>query len=175
MVLSIPYGKNALPSVHGRKNAPVVHQTPVVRQGRLDQITGESRIVRRLHILFIDSDLNTQNKMQQALKDDFVIFCASSVAEAKRCLETFSPDVLISEILLTGHENGLDFCRYVRSVPLLQHLPIMLLTSLATSQDKVAGFAAGTDDYVVKPFDIRHLKARIRLLSRIKRLEERTD
>ncbi|TMD63844.1 MAG: response regulator transcription factor [Chloroflexi bacterium] len=47
----------------------------------------------------------------------------------------------------------------------------MLLTSLTTIQDKVAGFEAGADDYVVKPFDTRHLVARIRLLSRIKRLE----
>jgi DNA-binding response OmpR family regulator len=49
----------------------------------------------------------------------------------------------------------------------------MLLTSCATLQDKVAGFQAGTDDYVVKPFDAQHLMARIRLLVRIKRLEQR--
>ena len=51
----------------------------------------------------------------------------------------------------------------------------MLLTSLTTFQDKVAGFDAGADDYVIKPFDTRHLIARIRLLSRIKRLEQRDD
>jgi DNA-binding response OmpR family regulator len=50
-------------------------------------------------------------------------------------------------------------------------MPIMLLTSCATLQDKVAGFQAGADDYVVKPFDAQHLMARIRLLARIKRLE----
>ncbi len=86
------------------------------------------------------------------------------------CLETNLPDVLICEILL-GQENGLDLCRSIRSTPSLCHLPIMLLTSLTTIQDKVAGFEAGADDYVVKPFDARHLVARIRLLSRIKRLE----
>ncbi len=47
----------------------------------------------------------------------------------------------------------------------------MILTTLSTLQDKIAGFEAGADDYVVKPFDARHLIARIRLLSRIKRLE----
>ncbi len=86
------------------------------------------------------------------------------------CLGTNLPDVLICEILL-GQENGLDLCRSIRSVPSLRHLPIMLLTSLTTIQDKVAGFEAGADDYVVKPFDTRHLVARVRLLSRIKRLE----
>lgn len=47
----------------------------------------------------------------------------------------------------------------------------MLLTNLSTLQDKVAGFEAGADDYLVKPFDARHLVARLRLLSRIKHLE----
>jgi DNA-binding response OmpR family regulator len=49
----------------------------------------------------------------------------------------------------------------------------MLLTSRSTLQDKIAGFDAGIDDYVVKPFDAYHLRARIKLLSRIKRLERR--
>lgn len=126
--------------------------------------------LRRLHILFVDSDPNGRNRIQQALGNGFVVQCASSLIEAKLCLEANLPDVLICEILL-GQENGLDLCRFIRNTSSLRHLPIMLLTSLTTIQDKVAGFEAGADDYVVKPFDTRHLVARIRLLSRIKRFE----
>jgi len=112
--------------------------------------------------------------MQHALGSGFVVECVASVTEAKEYLNSFQPDILISEVVV-GQENGLDLCRYVRSQSSLHHLPIMLLTSLTTLQDKVAGFDAGTDDYVVKPFDAHHLQARIRLLSRIKRLESRTS
>ena len=126
--------------------------------------------LRRLHILLVDSDPIGRDRIKQALGNGFVVRCASSQAEAMDCLETNLPDVLICEILL-GQENGLDLCRSIRSTPSHRHLPIMLLTSLTTIQDKVAGFEAGADDYVVKPFDARHLVARIRLLSRIKRLE----
>lgn len=112
--------------------------------------------------------------MQQALGNGFVIKCVASVAEAKECLHAFIPDVLISEVVL-GQENGLDLCRYMRCQSSLQHLPIILLTSCTTLQDKIAGFDAGTDDYVVKPFDLYHLQARIRLLARIKHLEQRTE
>ncbi|HEX6552427.1 MAG TPA: response regulator [Ktedonobacteraceae bacterium] len=126
--------------------------------------------LRRLHILLVDSDPIGRDRIKQALGNGFVVQCASSQAEAMGCLETNLPDVLICEILL-GQENGLDLCRSIRSTLSLRHLPIMLLTSLTTIQDKVAGFEAGADDYVVKPFDARHLVARIRLLSRIKRLE----
>jgi DNA-binding response OmpR family regulator len=118
----------------------------------------------------VDSDPIGRDRIKQALGNGFVVQCASSLAEAMGCLETNLPDVLICEILL-GQENGLDLCRSIRSAPSLRHLPIMLLTSLTTIQDKVAGFEAGADDYVVKPFDTRHLVARIRLLSRIKRLK----
>src|SRR5436189_889495 len=130
----------------------------------------ESQPLRLLHILFVDSDPNSRDRMQQALGSGFVVECAASVSDARLYLKAQLPDVLICEILL-GQENGLDLCRSIRSTPSLRHLPIMLLTSLTTIQDKVAGFEAGADDYVVKPFDARHLVARIRLLSRIKRLE----
>jgi DNA-binding response OmpR family regulator len=108
--------------------------------------------------------------MQRALEQGFTVECVASIPEAKRCLDTSIPDLLISEVVV-GSESGLDLCRYVRSIPALRSLPIMLFTSLSTVQDKVAGFGAGTDDYVVKPCDLHHLVARIRLLSRIKRLE----
>jgi DNA-binding response OmpR family regulator len=108
--------------------------------------------------------------MQRVLEPGFTVECVASITEAKSSLDTSIPDILISEVVV-GLENGLDLCQYVRSVPALRLLPIMLLTSLATVQDKVAGFTAGTDDYVVKPCDVRHLVARIQLLSRIKRLE----
>jgi DNA-binding response OmpR family regulator len=129
--------------------------------------------LRSLDILFVDSDPRAREKMQQALEKSFVVHCVASVAEAKVSLKVFIPDILIIEVAL-DQENGLDLCRYVRSLSSFNSLPIMLLTSLTTFQDKVAGFNAGADDYVVKPFDAYHLKVRIRLLVRIKHLEDRT-
>lgn len=130
--------------------------------------------LRKLSILFVDSEPIGRERMQQALGDGFVMQCASSLPDAWHSLEVQLPDVLICEVLL-GAESGLELCRAVRRTESYSHLPIMLLTSLTTLQDKVAGFDAGADDYVVKPFDPRHLMARIRLLSRIKRLEVRGD
>jgi DNA-binding response OmpR family regulator len=127
--------------------------------------------LRRLHILFVDSDVNARDRVQQALGSGAIVQWAATLTEAERYLVTYVPDIVISEVQL-GQEDGLDLCRSVRSTPSLRHLPIMLLSSLTTIQDKVAGFDAGADDYVVKPFDARHLMARIRLLTRIKRLEQ---
>lgn len=114
--------------------------------------------------------------MQQTLHDVFVVTCVMSLTEAKQILEAPQPpDILITEVLL-NQENGLNLCTYVRTGrEALQKLPIMLLTSLMTLRDKVRGFEAGADDYVVKPFDGHHLIARIKLLARIKRLEPHTS
>ncbi|HEY6540366.1 MAG TPA: response regulator [Ktedonobacteraceae bacterium] len=127
--------------------------------------------IRRVYALLVDPDPGACIRMQQALDDSILLRSATTIAEARRYLAERPPDVVICEVSI-GQESGLELCRYIRSTPSLHSLPIMLLTSLATLQDKIAGFEAGADDYVVKPFDARHLVARIRLLSRIKRLEQ---
>jgi DNA-binding response OmpR family regulator len=135
-------------------------------------VTRNKVALRRLQLLFVDSDPQLYGKVQQVLGSEFEIQVLSSISEAIAALNVDLPDMLIAEVFV-GQEDGLDLCRYVRANANLRQLPIMLLTSRSTLQDKIAGFAAGADDYVVKPFDARHLQARIRLLARIKRIERR--
>jgi len=131
----------------------------------------ELQRLRRLHILLVDDDPGAYNRIQQALGNDFHLNHAQSLIEARQHLIECVPDIVICEVKL-GAENGLELCRFIRTNPTLHHLPIMLLTSLTTLQDKIVGFNAGADDYVVKPYDARHLIARIRLLTRMKNLEQ---
>ena len=134
----------------------------------------ELQRLRRLHILLVDDDPGAGDRIQQALGSGFLLHNARSLREARQQLIEYTPDIVICEVLL-GQESGLELCRFIRSTPSLRHVPIMILTIQTTLQDKIAGFDAGADDYVVKPFDARHLVARIRLLSRIKRLEQNED
>jgi DNA-binding response OmpR family regulator len=134
----------------------------------------EVQRLRRLHILLVDDDPGSCTKIQRALGSDFQLYHAQSLKEARRYLVENVPDVLICEAQL-GKESGLELCRFIRNTSTLHYLPIMLLTSRTTLQDKIAGFDAGADDYVVKPYDGRHLLARIVLLTRIKNLEQQFD
>jgi DNA-binding response OmpR family regulator len=134
----------------------------------------ELQRLRRLHILLVDNDPGSCDKIRLALESEFLLSSANSLDEARQYLKEYMPDLVICEVLL-GQENGLELCRFIRSTPSLHNLPIMLLTSLTTLQDKIAGFDAGADDYVVKPFDARHLIARIHLLARMKRMERHDD
>lgn len=130
------------------------------------------RLPRRFEVLIVEHDADSRGRLARSLEKYYEIRCAATLSEAWEQLETHPPDILISE-LMVGKESGLDLCHAIREHPALQYLPIMLLTSLATIHDKVSGFEAGADDYIVKPCDTRQLLARIRLLARIKHLEER--
>ncbi|EJL71425.1 response regulator transcription factor [Chryseobacterium populi] len=72
-----------------------------------------------------------------------------------------SYDLIITDILLPGL-SGIDFCKEIRQIK--PHIPIIMLTALGTTDDKVEGFDAGADDYLVKPFEMRELIVRIRAL-----------
>jgi len=72
-------------------------------------------------------------------------------------------DLVILDVIIP-HTNGLELCRQIRETK--QNLPVLMLTALGTTEDKVAGFDAGADDYLVKPFEFRELLARIKALTK---------
>ncbi len=72
-------------------------------------------------------------------------------------------NLVISDIILPGM-NGIDLCKRIKEV--MPNVPILMLTALGTTDDKLEGFDAGADDYMTKPFDFRELLARIGALLR---------
>jgi two-component system, OmpR family, copper resistance phosphate regulon response regulator CusR len=70
-------------------------------------------------------------------------------------------DILILDLVLPD-ANGLDLCKKIKEIK--PELPILMLTSMGTTEDKVSGFEAGTDDYLTKPFEFKELVARIKAL-----------
>ena len=125
---------------------------------------------RTLSVLVVDASDAACERVRAALGEGYAVRFAAGAAQALAAIHSEVPDLLVSEVDLSDGD-GLTLCESVRSLPVAAHLPIMLLTSRADIKDKVAGFQAGADDYVVKPFDMRLFHARIRLLCRIKGLE----
>jgi DNA-binding response OmpR family regulator len=72
------------------------------------------------------------------------------------------PDLLLLDIMLPDCD-GLEICKKVRSEPDLAHIPVIFLTARAAEADRIIGLEIGANDYVVKPFFVRELIARIRL------------
>ena len=79
------------------------------------------------------------------------------------------PDLILLDLMLPIL-HGYEVCRLLKSSPVLDHIPVIILTALVTTEDKVKGFKLGADDYLTKPFAMPELLARMNApLSRRKR------
>lgn len=124
----------------------------------------------RLRVLVVESDAGERETVRAVLSEQYAVEFVAGAREAIEAVQTMRPQLIVSELdLIDG--DGLGLCEQLRALPGAEHLPIMLLTRRASIHDKVAGFQAGADDYVVKPLDARLFPARIRLLCRIKGIE----
>lgn len=104
--------------------------------------------------------------------DGWQVEVGVSGGEALTLIEQIAPDVLVLDLMLP-EIGGLGICRQVRDhqEPHVANLPILMLTAMAMQSDKLAGFEAGADDYLTKPFDPRELHARLlALIQRVRRL-----
>ncbi len=81
--------------------------------------------------------------------------------------QTFAhkPALLILDLLLP-HIHGFEVCRLLKSAAGTRDLPIIMLTAMTSTADKLKGFRLGADDYVTKPFEVRELLARVQALLR---------
>ncbi len=115
-----------------------------------------------MHILVIEDEQRVAEMIRKGLEEQgFRITLAYDGEMGKKLALNSAFDLIIMDIILPKI-NGLDLCKQVRSA--LPHCPIIMLTALGTTDDKVEGFDAGANDYLVKPFDFRELHARIRAL-----------
>ncbi len=126
----------------------------------------------RMRVLIVESNPAAREGVRSALAEHYALLFASGQREALDLAREEAPDLIVTEVDLPDGD-GLALCADIRRLPQTEKTPIMLLTSRAGVQDRVAGYNAGADDYVVKPFDARLFHARIRLLARIKGIQTR--
>jgi len=115
-----------------------------------------------MHILIIEDDKRVAELIQRGLAEqDFTSDIAYDGLQGMRLVLQNEYDLVITDIILPKLD-GLDLSREIRG--LKPHMPIIMLTALGTTDDKIEGFDAGADDYMVKPFEMRELLARMRVL-----------
>jgi diguanylate cyclase (GGDEF)-like protein len=100
----------------------------------------------------------------------FLCLRARDGEEALNLTRTELPDLLVLDVMMPKMD-GIQVCTRIKSDVVLSRIPILMLTSLAGIDDRVAGLEAGADDYLPKPFDLRELAARVKALIRQSRRE----
>ena len=121
-----------------------------------------------LQILLIEDDQRVSELIKRSLEEQgFAVSIAFDGEMGKKLALNNDIDLLITDIILPKI-NGLDLCKEIRQTK--PDLPIIMLTALGTTDDKVEGFDAGADDYLVKPFEMRELLVRMRSLLKRKNM-----
>ena len=115
-----------------------------------------------MNILVVEDDQRVAELIQRGLEENgFNPTLAYDGLSGKKLALNNTYDLIITDIILPKID-GLDLCKQIREIQ--PGTPIIMLTALGTTDDKVEGFDAGADDYLVKPFEMRELLARIRVL-----------
>ena len=115
----------------------------------------------RYTILLVDDNKDFCSFMSEYLSDEYAIQVAYNGAEALKILEKNSVNIVISDIMMPVM-NGTELCRQIKTNMQWSHIPVILLTARMAEEYKSEGFEQGADDYIVKPFDFKLLKLRIR-------------
>lgn len=115
-----------------------------------------------MKILIIEDDTRVAELIQRGLEEQgFATDLAYDGLLGKKLALQNDYDLIITDIILPKMD-GLDLCKEIRQAR--PDTPIIMLTAMGTTDDKVEGFDAGADDYLVKPFEMRELLVRIRVL-----------
>lgn len=117
------------------------------------------------HILVVEDDPRLRERLARYLAGEgFRVTSAGDAADARAKLRSINPDLLVLDVMMPG-ESGLELTESLRRAD-VHDLPILLLTARGAPEDRIAGFEAGADDYLGKPFEPRELVLRIRALLR---------
>lgn len=121
------------------------------------------RLADRPHVLVVDDDDRIRDLVARFLTENgFLVATTPGAAEARTILDRFSFDAIVLDVMMPG-ETGLELTRSLRRS---MDIPILLLTALGETDDRITGFESGADDYLPKPFEPRELVLRLNAILR---------
>ena len=120
------------------------------------------------HILAVDDDDRIRRLLAQYLsKNGYIVITAQDASDARGILKNYEFDLCILDIMMPG-ENGLELGKFIHAS---YDLPILFLTAMTETADRIAGLEAGADDYLPKPFEPKELLLRVKaILKRTQKL-----
>jgi two-component system copper resistance phosphate regulon response regulator CusR len=115
-----------------------------------------------MKILIVEDEPKVASFIKKGLEENsYEAEIAYDGISGEKLARMYKYDLFILDVIIPGI-SGLDLCRKVKNIN--SNVPVLMLTALGTTDDKILGFDAGADDYLVKPFEFRELLARVKVL-----------
>jgi DNA-binding response OmpR family regulator len=115
-----------------------------------------------MKILIVEDEPKVASFIKKGLEENsYEVDIAYDGLSAEKLVRSVRYDLFILDIIIPGI-NGLELCKRLKEIN--SNIPVLMLTALGTTDDKVTGFEAGASDYLVKPFEFRELMARVKVL-----------
>lgn len=119
-------------------------------------------------VLVVDDVLPNVKLLEAKLTSEyFDVLCATSGPDALEIIQREQPDIVLLDVMMPGM-NGFEVCRRIKAGEETAHIPVIMVTALDQTSDRVAGLEAGADDFLTKPVDDVALFARVKSLVRLK-------
>lgn len=115
-----------------------------------------------MKILIVEDERKVATFIKMGLEENsYVAEIANDGLTAEKMAQNTRYDLFILDIIIPGI-NGIELCKRLKLIN--PNIPVLMLTALGTTDDKISGFDAGANDYLVKPFEFRELLARVKVL-----------
>jgi cyclic di-GMP phosphodiesterase len=126
-------------------------------------------------ILVVEDDPDVRSLLADALLSlGYAVRTAASAEDALETLEKTPPDLVVTDVHM-GAMSGVELCGRIKTDPRWALLPVVILTAVTDLDARVAGLAAGADDFFGKPFELLELRARVGALLRVKTLLDQLE
>lgn len=112
-------------------------------------------------ILIVDDDVDVADYLHYLFAPDYEVVNRYSAEEALADLEEVKPDIILSDIIM-GDMSGLEFCKMLKGNLSFSHIPVVLITAMASMHNQIDGLKLGAVAYITKPFDPAYLKALVK-------------
>lgn len=134
--------------------------------------TTETISQKEFSILVVENEEDVQGFLYHELSSTYNVSIANNGIEALDKIKLNEPDLIVSDVMMP-EMDGYQLCEKIKSTPETCHIPVLLLTALGANEDIIKGLEFGAEEYLSKPFSIKHLELRIvRLIQNSKKIRQ---